>query len=298
MARLAGHPGDLGLSALSLVAFVLHERRAPGRSSVAYFGKRNFVFPLEQRALANFAYMGGFFLFPILVGAFYGFSETKAGLISTARPLMFSLVAPAAGYAAVKVERWSVVAGSTVLTSSMIVFTRLRPRTVDTAAGRARPSSRASASGLTPSTASSSSNEVAADDFGVMSAAQLLHHQDQSITGVDGGDRVQAAANGGAGDLSSFQASYAVGAVAAVIATMLASSSGIRHGRAGAPPRRRPHPADLVVGRGVAERGRRRRSYSVIAWMRMPISTVAASGVRDCSSNSLAMSPSTLIFPA
>ncbi len=73
---------------------------------------RNFVFPLGARTFVNFSYMGGFFLFPILMERVYGYSETRAGLVSTARPLMFSIVAPIAGYAAVKVgERLSTVAG-------------------------------------------------------------------------------------------------------------------------------------------------------------------------------------------
>ena len=87
---------------------------------------RNFVFPLGARAFVNFAYMGGFFLFPILMERVYGYSETAAGLLSTARPLVFSLSAPMAGYAAVKVgERWSVVAGAAALCVSMVVFTQV-----------------------------------------------------------------------------------------------------------------------------------------------------------------------------
>ena len=59
-----------------------------------YFRRRNFVFPLGARTFVNFSYMGGFFLFPILMERVYGYSETRAGLVSTARPLMFSLVGP------------------------------------------------------------------------------------------------------------------------------------------------------------------------------------------------------------
>ena len=134
---------------------------------------------------------------------------------------MFSLVAPAAGYAAVKVgERWSVVAGGAVLTSSMIVFTRLGlvPSTPLILAALAL--SGIGIGILTPSTASSSSNEVAADELGVMSAAQLLITQIGVVAGIQVMVTVQAAANGGAGDLSSFHRAYAVGAVAAVIATI------------------------------------------------------------------------------
>ena len=35
------------------------------------------MFPLGARAFVNFAYMGGFFLFPILMEQIYGYSETR-----------------------------------------------------------------------------------------------------------------------------------------------------------------------------------------------------------------------------
>ena len=87
--------GVFAVSVLSGVAFVLHERRAPHPLiPLRYFRMRNFVFPLGARTFVNFSYMGGFFLFPILMERVYGYSETRAGLVSTARPLMFSIVAP------------------------------------------------------------------------------------------------------------------------------------------------------------------------------------------------------------
>ena len=67
---------------------------------------REFVPASDDNPVSNF-------VASILMERIYGYSETSAGLLSTARPLMFSLSAPIAGYAAVKVgERWSVVAGA------------------------------------------------------------------------------------------------------------------------------------------------------------------------------------------
>ncbi len=199
----------LALFALGLavgVYFVLHERTAPRPLvPLRYFRKRNFVFPLGARAFVNFAYMGGFFLFPILMERIYGYSETAAGLLSTARPLMFSLSAPIAGYAAVKVgERWSVVAGSAALFVSMLVFTQVGadPSVVLIIVALALSGL---ANGVsTPSTASSASNEVAPDELGVMSAAQLLITQIGVVAGIQAMVTVQASSHGGAGDLASF----------------------------------------------------------------------------------------------
>jgi MFS family permease len=210
------------VSAVLLVAFVLHERTAPRPLiPLHYFRKRNFVFPLGARAMVNFAYMGGFFLFPILMERIYGYSETSAGLLSTARPLMFSLSAPIAGYAAVKVgERWSIVAGAGARCVSMLVFTQVGadPSVVLIIVALAL-------SGLgngvsTPSTASSAANEVEPDELGVMSAAQLLITQIGIVAGIQTMVTVQASSHGGTGDLASFHTAYLVGALVAFVAAV------------------------------------------------------------------------------
>ncbi|MGH3579674.1 MAG: MFS transporter, partial [Mycobacterium sp.] len=182
-------PATLGIFALSLAAgalFVMHERRAPNPLiPLRYFKMRNFVFPLGSRAFTNFSYMGGFFLFPILMERVYGYSETRAGLVSTARPLMFSLVAPVAGYAAVRVgERVSAVAGALVLTVSMVVFTQLGAQPSLVVIVIALALSGIGIGISTPSTASSASNEVAPEELGVMSAAQQLITQIGVVAGI------------------------------------------------------------------------------------------------------------------
>jgi predicted MFS family arabinose efflux permease len=216
-------PATLGVFGVCLAAgafFVFHERRATRPLiPLRYFRMRNFVFPLGARASVNFAYMGGFFLFPILMEGVYGYSETRAGLLSTARPLMFSLVAPAAGYAAVKVgERSLVVMGAVSLAASMVVFTQLgaKPSLVVIVVALALSGV---GNGLsTPSTVSSASNEVAPDELGVMSAAQQLITQIGIVAGIQVMVTVQASSHGGVGSLASFHRAYAVGAVVAVLA--------------------------------------------------------------------------------
>jgi len=202
------------------VYFVLHERHAPRPLiPLRYFGRRNFVFPLGARAFVNFAYMGGFFLFPILMERIYGYSETQAGLLSTARPLVFSLSAPIAGYAAVKVgERWSIMAGAGALTISMLVFTQVGANPSVVLIIMALALSGLGNGVSTPSTASSAANEVEADELGVMSAAQLLVTQIGIVAGIQVMVTVEASANGGAGNLASFHAAYLVGGLVAFAA--------------------------------------------------------------------------------
>jgi MFS family permease len=216
-------PATLAIFAVGLgagVVFVAHERRAPRPLiPLRYFRMRNFVFPLGARTFVNFSYMGGFFLFPILMEGIYGYSETRAGLVSTARPLLFSLVAPAAGYAAVKVgERSLVMAGAVALTVSMLVFTQLGSSPSLLVIMIALALSGVGNGLSTPATVSSASNEVAEDELGVMSAAQQLITQIGIVAGIQVMVTVQASAHGGVGSLASFHRAYAVGAIGAVLA--------------------------------------------------------------------------------
>ena len=70
----------------------------------------------------------------------------------------------------------------------------------------------------TPTTVSASSNEVAPDELGVMSAAQQLITQIGVVAGIQVMVTVQASGEGGVGTLASFHRAYAVGAVVAVLA--------------------------------------------------------------------------------
>ncbi|MHB1517348.1 MAG: MFS transporter [Acidimicrobiales bacterium] len=216
--------GVFGLSVASGVSFVLHERRTPHPLiPLRYFRLRNFVFPLGASSFINFSYMGGFFLFPILMERIYGYSETRAGLVSTARPLLFSLVAPVAGYAAVKVgERVSVLSGAVALTASMVVFTQLGREPSLGIILLALALSGIGNGFSTPSTVSSASNEVAPDELGVMSAAQQLIMQIGIVTGIQVMVTVQASSHGGVGSLAAFHSAYAVGAVVAALAGVCA----------------------------------------------------------------------------
>jgi MFS family permease len=220
-------PATLAMAALCVlgsVAFVAHERRTPEPLiPLRYFLIRNFTFPLGARALTNFSYMGGFFLFPILMERVYGYSETRAGLESTARPLLFSIVAPLAGYAAVRVgERLSSVVGALILAVSMILFTQLGQQPSLVLILAALSLSGVGIGIVTPSTAASASNEVQPEELGVMSAAQQLVTQIGVVAGIQVMETVQASSHSTAGALGSFHRAFLVGAVVAVLAAICA----------------------------------------------------------------------------
>ena len=105
-----------------LACFVRAERRAAHPLlPLRWFRNRNFSFPITNQFLANFTYMGGFILTPLLLHEVLGYSTTKTGLVSIVRPLAFSIVGPIAGYLVIKVgERAIGVFGSLVLAPSMV----------------------------------------------------------------------------------------------------------------------------------------------------------------------------------
>ncbi len=78
-----------------------------------YWRRRNFMFPMGTKTFSSFAYFGGFFLFPLLMEQVYGYSVSQVGFISVARPLLFAISAPIAGYMTVRTgERTATLFGT------------------------------------------------------------------------------------------------------------------------------------------------------------------------------------------
>ncbi len=93
-----------------------------------YWRRRNFMFPMGSKSFSSFAYFGGFFLFPLLMEQVYGYSVSQVGFISVARPLLFAVSAPIAGYMAVRTgERTATLFGTGALFLSMVLFATLAP---------------------------------------------------------------------------------------------------------------------------------------------------------------------------
>jgi MFS family permease len=150
-----------------------------------YWRRRNFMFPLGMQGFSSFAYFGGFFLFPLLMEQVYGYSVSEVGFVSVARPLVFAISSPIAGYMAVRTgERLATVVGATAVLASMLVFATLGP-----SSGLGIMVLALALSGLgmgvaLPSTSSSMANEVDVAEYGVMSAAQLMATQVGEVAGI------------------------------------------------------------------------------------------------------------------
>jgi MFS family permease len=150
-----------------------------------YWRRRNFMFPLGMQGFSSFAYFGGFFLFPLLMEQVYGYSVSEVGFVSVARPLVFAISSPIAGYMAVRTgERFATVVGATAVLGSMLVFATLGPSSGLEIMVLALALSGLGMGVALPSTSSTMANEVAASEYGVMSAAQLMATQVGEVAGI------------------------------------------------------------------------------------------------------------------
>ena len=190
------------------------------------------MFPMGAKTFSSFAYFGGFFLFPLLMEQVYGYSVSQVGFISVARPLLFAISAPIAGYMTVRTgERTATLFGTGSLLLSMVLFATLRP-----SAGLFIILVALALSGLgmgvaMPATSATMSNELAASEYGVMSAAQLLAAQVGEVAGIQAVLTIQEsiARRSGLSDvqhsaalLHSFSVPFWVGAGVAALAVVCA----------------------------------------------------------------------------
>jgi MFS family permease len=181
--------------------------------------------PMIVRGAATFAYFGGFFLFPLLMERGYGYSIARVGAIAVARPIVFAISSPIAGYVAMRIgERVSTIAGASFLAASMGIFALLSP-----SSGALEIIAALALSGLgmgvaMPSSSSVMANEVRANEFGVMSAAQMLSVQVGEVAGIEILETLQqslvhrahlASAAPGPALLATFRTPFRVGAVVA-----------------------------------------------------------------------------------
>jgi MFS family permease len=213
--------------------FVHRERTAAAPLiPTRYLRRRNFMFPMGTKAFTSFAYFGGFFLFPLLMEQVYGYSVSQVGFVSVARPLLFAISSPIAGYVAIRTgKRAATLAGAGALFISMVVFATLAP-----SSGLWLILVALALSGLgmgvsMPATSATMSNELDASEYGVMSAAQLLATQVGEVAGIQVVLTLQEsiARHGGLGNvhrstalLHSFQVAFWVGASVAAVGVVCA----------------------------------------------------------------------------
>ncbi len=208
--------GCLLLSVAALVAFVRVEQRAAAPLVVlAWFRTRNFAFPVASQMMTNFAYMGGFFLVPQVLGARgLGLGEATTGYLVISRPLAFSIVAPLAAIVTLRVgERVAGVVGAIGVVISMVLWSTVG---LDSSYIFIIAASAFSGIGLgiaSPALTSLMAGSVADADLGVAGAMQQLMTQMGQVLGSAVLATISVSAT--PSNLTPFHNAFIVGAVVA-----------------------------------------------------------------------------------
>jgi EmrB/QacA subfamily drug resistance transporter len=188
-----------------------------------YFRRRNFTFPIVNQFLANFTYMGGFILTPLLLHEVLQYSTTQVGLISIARPLTFAIVGPIAGYLVLRFgERTIGMFGSLMLALSMMGLAMIGAGSGLWLIEGALMLSGIGMGACAPAMIASLANAVEPGDLGVASAASQTMSQIGVVAGMQILLTVQLATEPGSG-VGSYAIAYQVGALVAVGALIAAS---------------------------------------------------------------------------
>lgn len=223
-----GSPATVGCflaAAAGLAAFVAVERRAVAPLVVLrWFGTRNLVLPVTSQMLANFAYMGGFFLIPQVLGRprGFGYSTAVVGNLVISRPLAFSLIAPLAAFATVRLgERVAGVVGGLGVALSMLLWSGVSPGSGYLVIVVATAFSGIGLGIASPALTSLVANAVDERDMGVAAAMQQLMTQLGSVLGSAVMATVSATAT--ADHLGPFSTAFTVAAVVALVGAFTAA---------------------------------------------------------------------------
>ncbi len=216
---------SFALCPVALAAFVMVERQAAEPLlPLEWMRRRNFALPLCSNFFANFAYLGGFFITPLLLERGFGYTVAHAGYLQIARPLTFSIAAPVAGYLAVRTgERAAAVSGVAIIVLSMILFASLTTPGNDLVIVVALALSGMGMGVAAPSLSASVANAVEITRMGAASAAMQMAGQVGQVAGIQIMETVQVARQHSAGIVGSFSSAYVVGAVAAGLGVVAAA---------------------------------------------------------------------------
>jgi MFS family permease len=111
------------LSAAGFAAFFLVEKRAASPVlPLEMLRIRNFCAPVVAQALANFAYMGGYILTPLLLETQFGMSVSRASLVLLVRPVAFCIGAPLTPRIRLMTPRRAAMGGMALMAIALPVF--------------------------------------------------------------------------------------------------------------------------------------------------------------------------------
>jgi MFS family permease len=229
--------GSLAVAVVAFPSFVAVERRAAAPVlPLEWFGRRDITLPCLASFAMNFAYMGGFFLTPLFLEEGLHYSIGTTGFFQIARPLVFAVAAPVAGYVAVRTgERASAAAGALALLASMLVFALLAPGASGLVIIVALGASGLANGVAAPSISALIAGAVDTSRLGSASATMQVASQVGVVAGIQVMETVQAGRQATAGLVGSFHDAYLTGAglalAAVVVALMIRPAAPGRVGR-------------------------------------------------------------------
>lgn len=224
------HPAVLAAAAVAPVGFVLFvraERRAEAPLlPLPLLARVEFAAPVVASLFTGAAYMGGFFLAPLLLRTdAFGYTVSSIALIMILRPIVYSSSSPVGGHVATRIgERTTAVVGSLVLAGSLALFS-VGAVTGAIAVVVVALVLQGLGHGLNrPSISAALANSVPQGDLGVAAAAERMMFQVGSSFGIT----VLTVVYGGTGVADDFAVAYVVaagfGVVTAIACWFLRSS--------------------------------------------------------------------------
>lgn len=206
-------------------AFVVVERRSDHPLvPLAYLRRRNFAFPILTQSCTNFAYMGGFAITPLLLQQEFGYTETHTGWLLIARPTVFAIAGPVAGYVTLRVgERSSAVFGGAAIALSMVALAAVSPGTSDWLVAGALALSGLGMGTASPAMAATIANSVDDDDLGIAGATQQMMNQVGVVIGIQVMQSIQEGRAEAIGSIDAYGEAFLVGGAVAGIGVLLAA---------------------------------------------------------------------------
>lgn len=217
--------GCVAVTPLAIAAFVRVERRATNPLlPLHYLRRRGFTFAIVTQALLMAAYMGSFILTPLLLQNVLGYSETRTGLVSIARPLAFSLAGIGAGAVALRMgARRAATGGAVAVAVAMVAMATLGRGSSAPVIMGALALAGVGMGIAVPPLAASVTMSVDDGDFGIAGAAQQMMSQVGIVFGIQLMVSVQQSRAGAVGEEASYHWGYVAGLVLAALAVFTAT---------------------------------------------------------------------------
>ncbi len=239
--------GSLLAGPLALAGFVAVERRADHPLlPLRYLRVPGFTNAIVTQATLNGAYMGSFILTPLLLQNVLGFSETKTGLVSIARPLSFALAGTLAGALVWRVgARRAAWLGSAAVVVALVWMATLGSgSSVPVIVGGLALAGVGMGFAMPPLSASVTVS-VDSRDLGIAGAAQQMMVQVGVVFGITVMQSVQQSRLDSVGLEASYHWGYGAGAVLAAVSLLTVARIASASARRGAPvdPAIEPLPA-------------------------------------------------------